>query len=94
MSALDHLPTKVLDDIRKGDTRIRGDLRAIQPAEEDGWVVTFYNNHWHNAAEFTHGSLHVWYASKGWRSAVVSNGRFSEHEWHTSLADALARKDR
>lgn len=93
MSALDLLPLYVRENIRSGDGRTREDLRAIPAAEKAGWVVVFRDNHWHNSAEFVHGPLHVWYASKGWRSAVVRGGRFADREWHTSLADALARKD-
>jgi hypothetical protein len=93
VSIIDTLPPDTRAKIRRGDRGIRDDLRILPEAEAAGWTVEFRNNHWHNAASFKRGDLCVWFVAGrhfvGWHSAVLVEGRWTQHKDHPSLREAL-----
>ncbi len=76
MSAMDLLPADVVESVRLGETFMRGDLLLIPEAEAAGWAVSFRNDHWHNAAGFAKGAMHVWSTGRDWRRALLVDGRY------------------
>lgn len=97
MSIIDTLPPDTQAKIRAGDQNIRDDLRVLPEAEAAGWTVEFRNNNWHNAASFKRGDVCVWFVVTrhfaGARSAVLAEGRWTQHKDHPSLREALGLKD-
>lgn len=72
MSLLDKLPGYVQDQVRQQVRPMREDLLIIPEAEAAGWVGSFRNESWHNAATFVRGSEHVWATGRDWRRATLS----------------------
>lgn len=100
MSALDLVPASTRDLIATRPGSIRPDLAIIPAAEDAGWTVRFGNDRWQNAADFSRGNVHVWYAAtrRGgimWRRAILdpTSNRFRDHEWIAHLKDALEMHD-
>ena len=102
MSALDHLPADIADEIRAGVKKpMRDDLKAIPQAEEAGWTVRFRNDNWHNGATFERDGVHIWVASPKsssllmWRRAILDpdTNSFHSFSWCKTLAEALESQD-
>lgn len=90
MSAMHLLPEYVCQEIADKKPGLRDDLLAIPAAEAAGWVVTFRNDHWHNAARFERGDATVWGTGRDWRRAVPVDGQYGPPAVFATLAEALA----
>ena len=79
MSALDHLPRDIREQIIKADDAVslvapavRPDLSLILFAERLGWKVSFERDSWMNPARFVSGNTTIWYTADGWHAATAN----------------------